>query len=90
MATINKPELARRIAVEAGISLSAASRAIEVMAENVQAEAEAGNTVAIAGFGRFSQKVRAARQARNPATGEAISVPEKRALVFKPAKPKAD
>lgn len=86
MATVNKTELARRIAVEAGINIASATRAIETLAENIMAETEAGNTVNIAGFGRFTQKVRAARQGRNPATGAAIDIPERRQLAFKAAK----
>ena len=39
-----------------------------------------------AGLGIFSTKVRAARQARNPRTGQAISVPSMRVPKFRPAK----
>jgi len=38
--------------------------------------------VAISGFGRFSVAERAARQARNPRTGEPIDVPAGRAPRF--------
>ena len=38
----------------------------------------------IHGFGTFTTKLRDARTARNPQTGETIEVPAKYALTFKP------
>ncbi|WP_026279635.1 HU family DNA-binding protein [Thioalkalivibrio sp. ALgr3] len=46
----------------------------------------AGEEVTIPGFGKFSVTERAARTARNPATGENVSVPAKKAPAFKAAK----
>ena len=40
--------------------------------------------VVIHGFGTFKTKLRDARTARNPQTGETIEVPAKYALTFKP------
>ncbi len=40
-------------------------------------------TCKIIGFGTFKVKKRAARTARNPATGEPVSVPEKTVVTFK-------
>ena len=37
-------------------------------------------------FGVFEVKTRKARKARNPKTGEEVSVPEKRVVVFKPGR----
>ncbi|WP_369772755.1 HU family DNA-binding protein [Thioalkalivibrio sp. ALMg11] len=45
-----------------------------------------GEEVTIPGFGKFSVASRAARTARNPATGESITVPAKKAPAFKAAK----
>ena len=42
--------------------------------------------VPISDFGKFILKTRAARECRNPHTGEKMSVPEKKAIAFKPAK----
>lgn len=44
------------------------------------------DTVNIPGFGIFASKMRPARQGKNPATGEDITIPAKRVAVFKPAK----
>lgn len=42
--------------------------------------------VSFAGLGKFSVKHKAERQGRNPSTGEAITIPAKRAVHFSPAK----
>ena len=42
--------------------------------------------MAIAGFGKFESKYRAARQGRNPATGETIQIAAKNQPTFKAAK----
>lgn len=44
------------------------------------------DTVNIPGFGIFASKTRPARNGKNPATGEDITIPAKRVAVFKPAK----
>ena len=46
----------------------------------------AGNRCEIRGFGTLSVHVRKARLARNPKTGESITVSEKRMPHFKPGK----
>jgi integration host factor subunit beta len=45
-----------------------------------------GDRVELRGFGAFSVKSRDARTGRNPRTGEAVSVPEKRVPFFKTGK----
>ena len=46
---------------------------------------QAGERIEIRGFGTFKVKDKAARQARNPRTGETISVPAKKVAAFKPS-----
>ena len=45
-----------------------------------------GGRVELRGFGAFSTRYRHARRGRNPRTGEAVSVPDKRVPYFKPGK----
>jgi len=45
-----------------------------------------GNRIRIAGLGILQVKKRAARMGRNPATGEAISIPAKKKIAFRAAK----
>ena len=52
--------------------------------EAMTAAIQAGDEVTIRNFGRFYSADRAARTARNPRTGEAISVPAKVVTKFSP------
>jgi len=45
-----------------------------------------GNRIRIAGLGILQVRKRAARMGRNPATGEAIKIPAKKKIAFRPAK----
>ncbi len=45
-----------------------------------------GDKVEVRGFGSFTVKTRASRIGRNPKTGEAVSIPERRVVLFKPGK----
>ena len=45
-----------------------------------------GDSANIPGFGIFTSKVRDAHPGKNPATGEAITVPAKRVAIFKPSR----
>ena len=45
-----------------------------------------GNKVSVAGFGVFKISERAARDGRNPQTGEEIEIPASKVPAFKPGK----
>ncbi|TAM60896.1 HU family DNA-binding protein [bacterium] len=53
---------------------------------DIEAAVIAGDAVKVPGFGQFKVRDRAARIARNPATGEPVKVPAKRVFKFLPAK----
>ena len=86
MGTVNKEAVVRSAAEKAGMSLATARSVIEAFLDDVRARAEAGDTVRFTGFGSFQVRARAARQGRNPATGETIAIPESRKLTFKASK----
>jgi len=52
------------------------------MAETLRA----GKKIEIRGFGSFTVRTRKAKEGRNPKTGEAVSIPEKRVPFFKAGK----
>lgn len=52
----------------------------------IQAELAGSGSFALPEVGRFSVATRAARKGRNPATGEEVSIPEKRVVKFRPFK----
>ncbi len=87
--TFSKADLASVIAQRHILSIRTTQEMLEAVFDEIRTHAEAGERVNIGSFGSFVVKTRAARTARNPHTGEAVEVPEKRILTFRPAKPKA-
>ena len=70
---MNKAELIEALAGRLGDRKSATAALDAVLAE-IQSAVTKGDKVAITGFGVFEKRVRAARTARNPRTGEAVKV----------------
>src|SRR5210317_1027364 len=83
---MNKDQLASVVAAEVGLSQSDAKKAVEAVFDGVTNGMKNGDKVSIAGFGTFESRYRAARQGRNPATGETIQIAAKNAPAFKAAK----
>jgi len=63
-----------------------AEQVVDTVFDSIVNSLKKGEEVSIAGIGIFSVKQRAARQARNPRTGEAISVPAMKVPKFRAAK----
>ena len=82
---MTKNELAEQIAGRTGLAASQAREALEAAIEVGSSELGAGGEVALAGFGKFSVSHRAARQGRNPSTGETISIGASKAAKFSAA-----
>jgi integration host factor subunit beta len=61
-------------------------RIVSTVLDEISAALAGGDRVELRGFGAFSVKVRPARQGRNPRTGEAVSVDEKRVPFFRTGK----
>src|SRR5256886_2868669 len=70
---VNKAELIDALAARLGDKKSASTALDAVLAE-IQTAVTKGDKVAITGFGVFEKRVRAARTARNPRTGESVKV----------------
>ncbi|WP_432986668.1 HU family DNA-binding protein [Dactylosporangium sp. CA-233914] len=70
---MNKAELIEALSARLGDKKSANAALDAVLAE-IQAAVTKGDKVAITGFGVFEKRVRGARTARNPRTGEAVKV----------------
>ena len=72
---MNKKELVDAVMKETGIETKAASeRAVEAVFDTIVKTLGHGEEVAIAGFGTFRVAKRAAREGRNPKTGEKIQI----------------
>jgi DNA-binding protein HU-beta len=74
MATVSKNDLAQRLAEDTGLSSGDAKSAVEKSFDLIVASVAAGDEVNLPGFGKFSSTERAARQGRNPQTGETIQI----------------
>jgi len=63
-----------------------ADMVVDTVFDSIVGSLKKGNEVSIAGLGIFSVKARAARQARNPRTGETIQVAAMKVPKFRAAK----
>ena len=82
---MTKTELAKHVASQAGLTGEQAKSVVDAVFDTIAGELAAGRDVAIAGFGKFSVAERAAREGRNPATGETIQIAASRAAKFSAA-----
>jgi DNA-binding protein HU-beta len=82
---MTKNELAEKVADSAELTGSQAREALDAVIGAVSDELASGGEVALAGFGKFSVSHRAARQGRNPATGETINIAASKAAKFSAA-----
>jgi DNA-binding protein HU-beta len=84
MAIVNKDELARDVAAKSGIEVGQAKRAVEATLATITTQLAAGNEVRLTGFGKFSAVQRAAREGRNPRTGDRMQIAAKSVPKFSP------
>jgi DNA-binding protein HU-beta len=80
---VNKAELVEALAARLG-DKKAATAALDAVLQEIQHAVTKGDRVAITGFGVFEKRVRAARTARNPRTGEAVKVKKTSVPAFRP------
>lgn len=83
---MNKQDIVEAVHSKLGGTKVAAEEAVETMISTLVGALKKGEEVSIAGLGIFSTKVRAARTARNPRTGEMVQVPSMRVPKFRAAK----
>lgn len=84
--TITKKELVLRIAEITHQKQTVTRDIIQLFIDEVITELAQGNRMELRDFGVFEVKVRKARKARNPKTGDEVRVPEKRVVTIKPGK----
>lgn len=83
---MTKAELISKIAEKAQTTKVQAESCMEALIAVVGDELAAGEKVALPGLGTFTVAERAARNGRNPKTGEAMEIAASRAVRFKLAK----
>ena len=83
---MNKAELIEHIARESDISRLAATRALDAVLGGICGALQRGEAVSLMGFGTFAVSTRAAREGRNPRTGEPVKIRKARVPKFRPGK----
>ena len=84
---MTKVELIAAVAANAGLSKKDAEKAVNGTIAAITDALKKGDKVSLVGFGNFAVSERAARAARHPQTGKAITIPAHKVPVFKPGKP---
>ena len=83
---MNKKDMIELISAEADISKAAAETALNTFTAAVKKTLSNGGEVALAGFGTWTTGARAAREGRNPRTGETIKISAATTVKFKAGK----
>ncbi len=83
---MNKADIIAKVHEVLGTTKADAERAVEAVFGSIEAAMKDGDAVSVAGFGIFEAKMRAAREARNPRTGETVPVAAMRVPKFRAAK----
>ena len=83
---MNKTELIAAVAEKAGLSKKDSEAAVNATIDAITEGLQAGNKVALVGFGTFEVRERAARTGRNPKTKEPIQIAASRVPAFKAGK----
>ena len=82
----NKSDLIEAIAKSADISKAAAGRALDATIESIKQSLNNGEMVNLVGFGTFYVGERAARNGRNPRTGDTIKIEAAKVPKFRAGK----
>lgn len=83
---MNKTELIAAVAEKAELSKKDAEKAIKAFTDVVSDELVKGEKIQLVGFGTFEVSERAAREGRNPQTGETMTIAASKAPKFKAGK----
>jgi DNA-binding protein HU-beta len=81
---VRKQDLVREVANAANLSESQATKAVNAIFDAIQNSLARNDEVQLSGFGSFRVVERAAREGRNPRTGESMQIAARRSPTFKP------
>jgi DNA-binding protein HU-beta len=83
---MNKADLIKMMATDAGITQSEAAKAFNAMVDGIADALAKDDRVVLVGFGTFSASTRKARTGRNPKTGAPLQIPARKVPKFTPGK----
>ena len=80
---MKKSEMIEAIATATGLTKADSEKVFNATFDLFKKELADGNKVSVAGFGTFKISERAAREGRNPQTGETIKIAASKSVSFK-------
>lgn len=83
---MTKTQLVETLANELNMPKAQVRRMVDALVDLVASTLVKGNKVQLSGLGVFDVRKRAAREGRNPQTGEVINIPARNAVGFRAAK----
>ena len=83
---MNKTEFIVAISEKTGLTRKQSDVAISAMVDTIKEVLEKGDKLQIPSFGTFAVTERAAREGRNPRTGEVIEIKAAKVPTFRPSK----
>ncbi len=83
---MNKTELIAAVAEKTDLSKKDADAAVSAVLGAITDALKAGDKIQLVGFGTFEVRNRAAKQGRNPRTGETMTVPASKVPAFNAGK----
>jgi integration host factor subunit beta len=81
---VTKKDMAKAIAGEMGLTQAQVKEIVQRVFDGIIDTLVDEGRIELRNFGVFEVKKRKARQARNPRTGEKVSVPGRSVVIFKP------
>lgn len=81
---MRKQDLVRAVSEATSQSEAASNRAVNAVFGAIEEALAKGDEVTVSGFGSFKVVERAARQGRNPQTGEEMTIKARKSPVFRP------
>ena len=83
---MTKTELISVVAEKTGFSKKDADKAVAAVLDSISEALAGGEKIQLGGFGTFEVRDRAAREGKNPATGEKITIAATKVPAFKAGK----
>ena len=83
--TLTRMDLSEAVFREVGLPRNESAGLVETVLDEMSDALVRGEQVKISSFGTFSVREKAAREGRNPKTGEAAAIPPRRVLTFRPS-----
>ena len=83
--TLSKADLIEKVYAKMGYNKKHTERVVETFFDLIKNSLNEGTGVKISRFGKFFLKDKKARKGRNPKTGEAVMISDRRVVLFHPS-----